>query len=119
MNEVQLVGRLTKDPQSVDRPNSRKKTNFILAIPRHFETKDGVDADFIYCTAWGRLADNVATYCTKGMQVAVSGRIQTRFYEVDGERKYITEVIARNVQFLSKPNRLSSFVEEDETAAIF
>ena len=77
-------------------------TSFTIAVNRNFTNQNGErEADFINCVAWRKQAENVAKYCTKGSQVAVEGRIQTRSYDAqDGTKRYVTEVVADNVTFL-------------------
>ncbi|MEG0365111.1 MAG: single-stranded DNA-binding protein [Erysipelotrichales bacterium] len=102
MNKAILVGRLTKDPELKKTNSGSSVVNFTIAINRTFTNANGErEADFINCVAWGRTADNMATYVGKGSLVGVDGRIQTRNYEdANGRRVYVTEVFAENVQFL-------------------
>ena len=102
MNKVILIGRLTKDPELRTIASGNATTSFTIAVNRNF-TNQNVEreADFINCVAWRKQAENVAKYCTKGSQVAVEGRIQTRSYDAqDGTKRYVTEVVADNVTFL-------------------
>ena len=102
MNKVILIGRLTKDPELRTIASGNATTSFTIAVNRNFTNQNGErEADFINCVAWRKQAENVAKYCTKGSQVAVEGRIQTRSYEAqDGTKRYVTEVVADNVTFL-------------------
>ena len=102
MNKVILIGRLTKDPELRTIASGNATTSFTIAVNRNFTNQNGErEADFINCVAWRKQAENVAKYCTKGSQVAVDGRIQTRNYDAqDGTKRYVTEVIADNVSFL-------------------
>ncbi|MFE6166470.1 single-stranded DNA-binding protein [Viridibacillus arvi] len=102
MNQVSLVGRITKDPELRKLYEGKVQTNFILAVNRNYKNQNGeIEADFVFCTAWGRLADNVVKYCGKGSLIGVSGRVQSRSYQKeDGKRTYITEVIGEDVRFL-------------------
>ena len=102
MNKVILIGRLTKDPELRTIASGNATTSFTIAVNRNFTNQNGErEADFINCVAWRKQAENVAKYCTKGSQVAVDGRIQTRNYDAqDGTKRYVTEVIADNVTFL-------------------
>jgi single-strand DNA-binding protein len=105
MNKVILIGRLTRDPELRFTPGTGNAVStFSLAVNRNFKNKDGqVEADFINIVVWGKLAEVVANNLTKGRQVAVSGRLQIRNYEGnDGQKKYVTEVVAEDVQFLDK-----------------
>lgn len=102
MNRVVLIGRLTKDPELRFVPGTgRAVTTFTLAVNRRFKSEGQPDADFIPIVVWGKTAENTANYVGKGKLVGVSGRIQTRNYEAkDGTRRYVTEVVADEVQFL-------------------
>lgn len=102
MNKVILIGRLTRDPEMRTTPSGVATTSFSIAVQRNYANAQGDrEADFINCVAWRKQAENIAKYCTKGSQVAVDGRIQTRNYDAkDGTKRYVTEVIADNVSFL-------------------
>ncbi len=98
---------MTKEPEMRYSQNGVAITRFTLAVERLFKDKDSGkrEADFINCVVWKKTAENVANYCQKGTQVAVTGRIQTsNFYGRDGKRVYMTEVVCDNVRFLSTPN---------------
>lgn len=99
LNRVVLIGRLTKDVDIRNTPNGKAVATFTLAADRKYK-KD--EADFIPVVVWGKSAENCAEYIGKGSMVAVDGRIQTRNYEKDGRKVYITEVIADDVRFLDK-----------------
>ncbi len=103
MNNVILIGRLTKDPELRYIPaTGRAVTSFTIAVDREFRGSNGErQADFFNVVVWGKQAENVANHLEKGRQVAVDGRIENRSYENDkGEKKYITEIIANKVEFL-------------------
>ena len=102
MNKVILTGRLTRDPELRTIASGNATTSFTVAVNRNFTNQNGErETDFINCVAWRKQAENVAKYCTKGSQVAVEGRIQTRSYDAqDGTKRYVTEVVADNVTFL-------------------
>ena len=109
MNRVELVGRLTRDPELRHTPNGAATCNLTVAIDRLPDQNGNRVADFIPVVTWNRQAENVAKYLTKGRLVAVEGRIQTRNYEdKDGKRVYVTEVLASNVQFLESKNSSSN-----------
>jgi len=103
MNNVSLVGRLTKDPELRTISTGNTTCSFSIAVNRQFTNANGErEADFINCVVWGKQAENLAKYCTKGSQVAVTGRIQTRNYDgQDGRKVYVTEVVATNITFLT------------------
>jgi len=103
MNRSILVGRLTKDPELRTIANGTPTTSFTVAVNRPFTNQSGErEADFINVVVWRKQAENVAKYCVKGSLVGVEGRIQTRSYDAqDGTKRYVTEVVADSVTFLS------------------
>jgi single-strand DNA-binding protein len=106
MNKVVLIGRLTKDPELKFTPGSGASVTSITLAVDKYNTKTGQkEADFVPVVIWGKQAESTANYMTKGSQMAISGRIQTRSYDAkDGTKRYVTEVLATEVQFLSKSN---------------
>lgn len=102
INQVTLVGRLTKDPDLRITQEGTSVTNVTVAVNRPFRNQHGeIGADFVQCTLWRRMAENTAQYCRKGSLVGVTGRIQTRYYDnQEGKRVYVTEVVAETVKFL-------------------
>ena len=103
MNKVILIGRLARDPEMRTTPSGVATTSFTIAVQRNYANAQGDrEADFISCVAWRKQAENIAKYCSKGSQVAVEGRIQTRNYDAqDGTKRYVTEIVAEEVEFLS------------------
>ena len=117
MNIAILIGRLTKDPDLRYIPQSGKAVaSFSLAVDRPYTGRDGQkQTDFFNIVVWGKQAENAANYLGKGSQVAVRGNIQNRSYETsNGEKRYITEIIAENVQFLSRPGGASTGAARNE-----
>lgn len=110
MNKVVLIGRLTKDPELKFTPgNGTAVATFTIAVDRRFSKDGNREADFIPVVVWGKQAESTANYMSKGKLMGVSGRIQTRSYEAkDGTRRYVTEVVAEEVQFLEWGNRQST-----------
>jgi single-strand DNA-binding protein len=105
MNKVTLIGRLTKDPELKFTPGTGTAVaTFTVAVDRRLPNKDGQrEADFIPIVVWGKQAENTANYMSKGKLIAIAGRIQTRSYDAkDGTKRYVTEVVAEEVQFLDK-----------------
>jgi single-strand DNA-binding protein len=102
INQVVLVGRLTKDPELRYTADGAAVANITLAVARNFRNAEGrVDTDFVPCVLWRKTAENTANYCRKGSMIAVTGRVQTRNYEnKDGQRVYVTEVVAESVRFI-------------------
>lgn len=104
INNVTLVGRLTRDPELRYTPSNIAITTFNLAVNRNFKNQAGDrEADFINCMIWRQQAENFANWCKKGNLVGITGRIQTRSYEnQQGQRVYVTEVVAESFQTLEK-----------------
>lgn len=102
MNKVFLIGRLTRDPELRYTGNNTPVATFSLAVNRPFTSQSGErEADFINIVVWRKQAENVKNYLNQGSQVAVEGRIQVRNYDDNnGQKRYVTEVIADNVEFL-------------------
>lgn len=102
MNKVFLIGRLTRDPELRYTGNNTAVASFSLAVNRNFTNQSGErEADFINIVVWRKQAENVKNYLSQGSQVAIDGRIQTRSYDdSEGNKRYITEVVADNVEFL-------------------
>lgn len=102
INNVVLVGRLTKDPDLRYTASGTGVATFTLAVNRNFANQDGKrEADFINCVIWRKAAETLANYARKGTLLGVTGRIQTRNYEnQQGQRVYVTEVVAEGFQLL-------------------
>lgn len=103
MNKVILVGRLTRDPEVKNTTSGKAVAGFTLAVDRRFKNKDGQkEADFVPIVVWGKQAEFAGQYLSKGSQIGVSGRLQVRSYDAqDGQRRYVTEVVADEITFLS------------------
>lgn len=104
LNKIMLIGRLVKDPELRFTTNGTATAKFTLAVNRNFK-KEGQDqeTDFINIVLWRNIAENSAKYLQKGSLAMVEGRLQIRSYDdKDGNRKWMTEVVANNVQFLDK-----------------
>jgi single-strand DNA-binding protein len=110
MNKVVIIGRLTKDPDLRYTPgNGTAVTSITLAVDKYNTATKQKEADFIPVVIWGKQAESTANYMAKGRLMAISGRIQTRSYDAkDGTKRYVTEVIANEVQFLDKGNGAAS-----------
>ncbi|MBS4200673.1 single-stranded DNA-binding protein [Bacillus sp. FJAT-49732] len=117
INQVTLVGRLTKDPVLRYTVEGTPVLNVTLAINRHYRNSKGdFEADFVLCTLWNKSAENTAKYCTKGSLIGIMGRIQTRNYDgQDGKKVYVTEVIADSVKFMGgRPAEVDKKEDEKE-----
>lgn len=104
LNRIVLIGRLTKDVDLRFTASGKPTANFTLAVDRPYRNQQGEkEADFIRIVTWGKLAEICANNLTKGRLVGVDGRLQIRSYDGnDGQRKYITEVVAETVKFLDR-----------------
>jgi single-strand DNA-binding protein len=103
INSITLVGRLTKDPELRYTQAGKGVASFTIACDRPFKNQQGEkETDFINVVVWGNQAENCANYLTKGKLAGVEGRLQIRTYEGnDGQKKWVTEVVANRVAFLS------------------
>ena len=109
INNVVLVGRLTAAPDLRKTPSNVSALQGTLAVNRNFKNQNGErEADFINFQAWRGTADIIAEYCGKGSLIGITGRIQVRNYEKDGQRRYVTEVVAENVTLLESRNSQGS-----------
>ena len=125
MNTVQLIGRLTKDPEVRYTTNQTAVARFTIAINKG-KDKDGKDlgADYPSIVAFGKTAELVEKYVNKGRLVGVTGRIQTGSYEKDGKKYYTTDIIADRVEFLESKketpeNKVQRETPEDDVMSIF
>src|SRR4051794_24766742 len=107
INQVILVGRITRDPEIKLTTEGTPVSQVTLAVSRNFRNHNGeIEADFISCTLWRKAAENTVQFCRKGSVVGITGRLQTRHYDNrEGKRVYVTEVVAEQIRFLSaKPH---------------
>ena len=118
LNQVVLIGNLTRDPELRYTPDGTPVTSFTIAVNRTFVNRQGErEADFVPIVVWRKRAETCSEYLMKGSQVAVEGRLQVRNYEdKDGIRKWVTEVVARRVDFLQRlKKQFTSKISEEET----
>ncbi|HEX5394766.1 MAG TPA: single-stranded DNA-binding protein [Candidatus Saccharimonadales bacterium] len=105
-NQVILMGNLTRDPELRTTPNGTSVCGFSLALNRSYKGGDGQwqeATDFIDVVAWGPLGERVAQYLSKGRAALVNGRLQSRSWEQDGQKRSKVEVVAQDVTFLGGP----------------
>ena len=112
LNQVLLVGRLTKDPEIIETESGRKVASIVLAVQRPYKNIDGVyDSDFIRCSLWNIVAENACEYCKQGDVVGIRGRLKVDSYvDEDGNTKYVNDVVCETVSYIS-----SSRKKEDST----
>ena len=125
MNNVVLIGRLTRDPELRYIQSGTAVSTFTLAVDKslsrekkqEMESKNQPTADFLRIVVWGKQGENCANYLAKGRLVAVQGRIETGSYEKDGITRYTTDIVANNVQFLEwgDSNKPSNNTSSNET----
>ncbi|MBQ4073119.1 MAG: single-stranded DNA-binding protein [Clostridia bacterium] len=110
MNKVILIGNLTKDPEQSYTPSNICVCRFTVAVNRSYSSQNGdKQTDFLPVVCWRNQAENCAKHLKKGSKVGVSGSIQTRTYDdANGVRRYVTEIVADEVQFLSTRNENGS-----------
>lgn len=101
LNQVILVGRITKDVEVRESENGKKRAYVTVAVPRSYKNEEGkYDTDFIECILWNDVAENTSKYCKKGDIIGVKGRLQTDNYEKEGTKIYKLSVVAEKVTFL-------------------
>lgn len=106
MNKVDLIGRLTKDPELRQSQGGKSICSFTLAVDRQTKNEGQPSADFIRCKAFGKTADNLAKYMSKGSLIAIGGSIQTGSYtNQQGQKIYTTDVSVQEVSFLDSKER--------------
>ena len=107
MNKVILMGRLTRDPEVryTQGDNAMAIARYSLAVDRRFKRDGEPDADFINCVAFGKTAETISQYLTKGRQIAVTGSIRTGSYDAqDGTKRYTTDVAVDSFEFIGSNN---------------
>lgn len=122
INNVVLVGRITKDPELRYTPSDVAVATFSLAVNRNFKDANGErETDFINCVIWRQQAENLANWAKKGALIGITGCIQTRSYEnQQGQRVYVTEVVAENFQMLeSRAAREGGSANQGNTSGAF
>ena len=112
MNKVVIIGRFTRDPEIKysTGENATATARFSLAVNRRFKNKEGnYDADFINCVAFGKTAEFIEKYFTKGMAIGITGRIQTGSYtNKEGQKVYTTDVVVEETEFVESKNKGTS-----------
>ncbi|HEM4042337.1 TPA: single-stranded DNA-binding protein [Streptococcus suis] len=117
INNVVLVGRLTRDVELRYTPSNQAVATFTLAVNRNFKNQSTGEreADFINCVLWRQQAENLANWTKKGHLIAITGRIQTRSYDnQQGQRVYVTEVVAESFQVLEKRDNTANHTSMEE-----
>lgn len=120
MNKVQLVGRLTKDPEMKLTSNQTQYCNFTIAVDRRFKDANGQrQADFINCVAWKQTAVFIQKYFHKGNRIGLVGSIQTRsYYDQNGQKRFVTEVLAEEAEFVDSSTKNENTTAETNTGFV-
>src|SRR5205085_421359 len=119
-NQVILMGNLTRDPELRQTPNGQNVCSFSLALNRSYKDKTGEwqeATDYVDIVAWGPLGERVAQYLSKGRAALVNGRLQSRSWEQDGQKRSKVEVVAQDVTFLGGPGGGTAPTGVNEAAA--
>lgn len=117
VNQIVLVGRIARTPETRTSENGKKFATLTLAVPRNYKNANGeYDTDFLDCTLWSSVAESTSEYCKTGDMIGVKGRIQSRIVESpDGQKRRKTEIVAERVTFLtSNSSRRDNEIEEQE-----
>jgi len=112
MNKVNLMGRICKDLE-IKKAGETSVLKFNLAVNRRGAKEGQQQADFISCVAFGKTAETMASYLSKGRQIAIDGRIQTGSYEKEGQKIYTTEVIVDSFYFAGSKKDGQALSQED------
>ena len=120
MNHVILVGNLSQDPFFEETETGKRRTIVYVAVPRGFKNSEGkYETDFIRCVLWNGMASATKNYCHVGDTVGIKGRMQNKSYvNEQNETKYITEVIAERVSFISSKNHGKKDDSKDDDTGV-
>lgn len=117
VNQIVLVGRIARAPETKTSENGKKFATLTLAVPRNYKNANGeYDTDFLDCTLWSSVAESTSEYCKTGDMIGVKGRVQSRIVETpDGLKRRKTEIVAERVTFLtSNSSRRDNSIEEQD-----
>ena len=109
LNQLVMIGRLTKDPELKKTETGRNVAKITVAVPRSYKNSEGVyETDFIDCLLWSGVAESTTEYCKKGDLIGLKGRIQTIKYETEDEKvRQVTEIIGEKITFLSSNHNVN------------
>lgn len=108
MNKVMLIGRTTAEPSIQVTKNGNSVAKVTLAVDRKYKNANKEkETDFVPLVIWGKLGETVAQYVGKGKMIAIEGELQIRTYDKDNEKRYMTEVICSDVQFIDRMDKQS------------
>lgn len=110
INSIVIVGRLTKDPKIYEKEGNKQAT-FCVAVPRNYKDKNQkVICDYLFCKAFGKIANNVEKYINQGSLVGITGQMQSRKFEKEGQMHFVSEIFIETIKFMSPRSK-----NEDET----
>lgn len=119
MNTVAQIGRLTRDVEVKYTQNGKAFARFTLAVNSRHKKPDGTyDTHFFNCVIWDKAATNLAKFTKKGSLIGVTGKLESRSYEKDGHKVYVTEIIVENFDLLEKKDKGSEVVPVFEAVDI-
>ena len=118
MNKVILIGNLTRDPELTTTTSGISVCRFSLAVSRRYTNSEGErETDFINVVVWRNAAENCHKFLRKGSKAAIVGNIQTRSYDAqDGSKRYVTEVVAEEVEFVGSRSNGDDQVDDNQGA---
>lgn len=109
LNKVILIGNLTKDPELKQTPSGVSVTSFSIGVSRKYSGSDGNrETDFINIVAWRNTAEFIAKYFRKGSGISIVGSLQVRSYDSNGQKRYVTEVVAEEAGFIDKKENVGT-----------
>ncbi|MCE5039290.1 single-stranded DNA-binding protein [Staphylococcus auricularis] len=116
VNTIVIVGRLTKDPKFIEKEDTKLAT-FCVAVERNYKDKDQQrPVDFLFCKAFGRIANNIATYTEQGSLVGITGQMHSRTFEKEDQTHFVSELYVEKIKFLSaKPDKQTSPMQDAAT----
>ncbi|MDG3180175.1 single-stranded DNA-binding protein [Streptococcus suis] len=113
-NKIIAIGRLTAQPELTQTPNGKNLTRVTIAVNRRFKTENGErEADFLNVIFWGKLAETLVSYGSKGSLISIDGELRTRKYEKDGSNHHVTEILGQSFQLLE--SRAQRAMRENNT----
>lgn len=119
VNQIVLVGRIARAPETKVSENGKKFATLTLAVPRNYKNVNGeYDTDFLDCTLWSSVAESTSEYCKTGDMIGVKGRVQSRIVETpEGLRRRKTEIVAERVTFLTSNSsrKENNIVDQEDT----
>ncbi|WP_436855792.1 single-stranded DNA-binding protein [Staphylococcus caeli] len=108
INNIVIVGRLTKDPKIFEKEGNKRAT-FCVAVTRNYKDKDqNPICDYLFCKAFGKMASNIEQYINKGSLVGITGQMQSRKYEKEGQTHFVSEINIETIKFMSPRNKQDS-----------